>query len=150
VPASIAGIVERVTALLRPELAERRIRAELELDDRGAYDVDESQIEQVVLNVFRNAIDAVQREGEIRATMRDGVLTITDSGPGIDQSIRSEIFTPFFTTKRDGRGLGLTIVQEILANHGIAFALENAHPGAKFEMKFRSAATPVAALVPGR
>jgi two-component system nitrogen regulation sensor histidine kinase NtrY len=135
---NVAELVERVALLLRPELAERQIRLELDLADRGQYDVDASQIEQVVLNIFRNAIDAVHRDGTIRVSMRDGVLAVVDSGPGISEAVRSELFTPFFTTKRDGRGLGLTIVQEILANHGFTFGLENANPGARFEVRFRS------------
>jgi len=135
-PVNVAQLVERVIALLRLELSDRKIRLEIALEDGGTYDVDESQIEQVVLNVFRNAIDAVHRDGVIRVAMCDGILAITDSGPGIAESVCGELFTPFFTTKRDGRGLGLTIVQEILANHGIAFALENAQPGARFEMRF--------------
>lgn len=136
-PAPVADLVERVAALLRPELTDRSIRLELDLPDRGAYDVDASQIEQVVLNVFRNAIDAVHRDGTIRASFRDGVLTVLDSGPGIPESARAALFTPFFTTKREGRGLGLTIVQEILANHGFPFSLENANPGARFTIDFR-------------
>jgi two-component system, NtrC family, nitrogen regulation sensor histidine kinase NtrY len=136
-PASVAELVERVAALLRPELADRSIRLQLALDDRGAYDVDASQLEQVILNVFRNAIEAVHRDGEIRASLRDGVLTVHDSGPGIPDSVRGALFTPFFTTKRDGRGLGLTIVQEILANHGLPFELRNARTGGgEFEIDF--------------
>jgi len=133
----VAELVERVAALLRPELADRSIHVDLALNDRRNYDVDASQIEQVVLNVFRNAIDAVHRDGEIHASLRDGVLTITDTGPGIPDSVRGALFTPFFTTKRDGRGLGLTIVQEILANHGLAFELRNARAGGgEFEIRF--------------
>ena len=128
-PTRVAHIVERVAALLRPELEQRAIGVTLDVEDRGTYDVDENQLEQVVLNIFRNAIDAVGRDGTIRATLRDGALTIADSGPGIAESIRSELFTPFFTTKRDGRGLGLTIVHEILANHGLAFSLMNREGG---------------------
>ncbi|HVE70140.1 MAG TPA: ATP-binding protein [Thermoanaerobaculia bacterium] len=125
----VAPLVERVGMLLRPELTDRKVRLELDLADRGSYDVDPYQIEQVIINVFRNALDAIQRDGTIRAAMIDGVLTIRDSGPGIPEAARSEIFTPFFTTKREGRGLGLTIVQEILANHGLVFSLENAPGG---------------------
>ena len=138
-PASVAELVERVAALLWPELADRSIRLELSLTDRRPYPVDASQLEQVILNVFRNAIEAVQRDGEIRASLQDGVLTIADSGPGIPESARAALFTPFFTTKRDGRGLGLTIVQEILANHGLVFELRNARAGGgEFEIRFSS------------
>src|SRR5687768_3751450 len=128
-PTRVAELVERVAALLRPELTDRNIRMHLDLADRAAYDVDESQLEQVILNVFRNAIDAVHRDGEIRSSMHDGTLTIADTGPGIADSAKAALFTPFFTTKRDGRGLGLTIVQEILANHGLTFELRNARAG---------------------
>jgi signal transduction histidine kinase len=128
-PALVAALVERVVALLRPELADRNVRLELDLDDRREYDIDVNQIEQVVINIFRNALDAIHRDGTLRVAVRDGVLTVKDSGPGIAEAARNELFTPFFTTKRDGRGLGLTIVHEILANHGLTFSLENAPEG---------------------
>lgn len=126
-PVAMADLIGRVAGLLRPELQQRNIALSLALEPL-TVSVDESQIEQVVLNVFRNAVEAVGRDGSISVTLQDRVLTIGDSGPGIADTARGEIFTPFFTTKRDGRGLGLTIVQEILANHGLPFALEN-RPG---------------------
>ena len=136
-PSRIDQLVERVAALLRPECEQRGIRVTLALTDHAPYEIDVHQIEQVVLNIFRNAIEAVGREGTIWASFVDGVLTIADSGPGIAEAIRSELFTPFFTTKRDGRGLGLTIVQEILANHGLAFSLANGEGGgAAFRVVF--------------
>ena len=59
-------------------------------------------------------------------------------GPGISETDRAQLFTPFFTTKRDGRGIGLTVVQEILANHGFAFSLENrSEGGAEFTIRLR-------------
>ncbi len=128
-PARIDQLVERVAALLRPELEERRIRLTLALTDHATYEIDVHQLEQVVLNIFRNALEAVGREGTIHVSFENGTLTIADSGPGIAETIRPELFTPFFTTKRDGRGLGLTIVQEILANHGLAFSLANGEGG---------------------
>jgi signal transduction histidine kinase len=130
--ARIDELVARVAALLKPEHP-----IALDLDDRREYDVDAGQIEQVVLNIFRNAIDATGPHGEIRASLRDGVLTVADSGPGIPEAIRSDLFTPFFTTKRDGRGLGLTIVQEILASHALPYALRNREGGgAEFIVTF--------------
>lgn len=125
----VAKVVELVAALVRPEAQQRNVAIELLLEDRGAYEIDESQFEQVVLNIFRNALEAVGRDGAITATLRDGVLTIADNGPGISDAARAELFSPFFTTKRDGRGLGLTIVQEILSNHGLVFSLGNRDGG---------------------
>jgi signal transduction histidine kinase len=136
-PARVAELVERVAMLLRPEMEQRGIALELDLADRGEYEVDVNQLEQVVLNIFRNAIDAIGRDGIIRATLHDGTLSVQDNGPGIPESVRPELFTPFFTTKRDGRGLGLTIVQEILANHGVPFSLTNREGGgAEFRVEF--------------
>ena len=135
-------LVQRVAAVLRPELEDRRIALQLSLDDHATYDLDVHQIEQVVLNILRNAIEAVGRDGVIEATLRDGVLAIADTGPGIAESVRSELFTPFFTTKRDGRGLGLTIVQEILANHGFSFSLTNREGGgAEFRIDYSHTAS---------
>ena len=75
-----------------------------------------SQFEQVVINVFRNAIEVDRRATATIARRRSATasLTVADSGRGIDRRDAHELFTPFFTTKREGRGLGLTIVQEIL------------------------------------
>jgi signal transduction histidine kinase len=142
-PASVAELVELVAALIRPDAQQRGIAIDLELADRALHDVDASQLEQVVLNIFRNALEAVGRDGRVIATLRDGVLAIADSGPGIAGTARTELFTPFFTTKRDGRGLGLTIVQEILANHGFPFSLANREEGgAEFRIFIGSSQAP--------
>ncbi|MGN6182746.1 MAG: sensor histidine kinase [Thermoanaerobaculia bacterium] len=135
-PTNVSALIARVAALLRHELESRAITLTLTLDDIRFYELDASQFEQVVLTIFRNAMEAVQRDGHIGVTFRDAVLTIHDSGPGISETARTELFTPFFTTKRDGRGLGLTVVQEVLANHGFTFSLENGKGGgAEFVVK---------------
>jgi len=129
-------LVTRVAALLKPELDARRIALRVDLDDTPV-DADESQIEQVVINVLRNAIDAIDTEGTIDVTLRDRALVVADSGAGIAPEAAHDLFTPFFTTKREGRGLGLTIVQEILNNHGFAYALgSRSDGGAEFRVTF--------------
>lgn len=125
---SVATTVREIAALMRPELDARRIELVLELDEALAIEADRAQLEQVVLNVLRNAADAIEGDGRIAVTCDRYGLTVRDSGPGIAEEIRDDLFTPFFSTRRDGRGLGLTIVQEILTNHGFAYALEN-QPG---------------------
>jgi signal transduction histidine kinase len=81
------------------------------------------------LNVLRNAIEAVDRRGSVavRLGMAAGrpVLTVEDSGPGIPPDVQAALFTPFFSTKENGRGIGLTLAQEILTQHGFGFALES-------------------------
>jgi signal transduction histidine kinase len=126
--ARIADILERVAALLRPELASRKIALSLDLDRTRAL-VDAHQFEQVVINIVRNAIDSIGEGGAIDVALHDGRLTIADTGSGIAAEAAGDLFAPFFTTKREGRGLGLTIVQEILANHGFRYALRNRESG---------------------
>jgi two-component system nitrogen regulation sensor histidine kinase NtrY len=133
----VAAIVEPIATLLRPELQQRNIELRLDLAKNGSIRADQHQLEQVVLNVLRNAAESIGEWGEIDVTWRDRVLTVADSGHGIDSRSQPELFTPFFTTKRDGRGLGLTIVQEILANHHARFSLQNrAERGAEFRIEF--------------
>jgi two-component system, NtrC family, nitrogen regulation sensor histidine kinase NtrY len=97
--------------------------------------MDRNQIEQVLVNVLRNAIEAIGEEGRItlRLTREAGrpVLSIADSGSGIAEAVLPLLFTPFFSTKKDGRGLGLTLVQETLSQHGFGFSLEAARGGGR-------------------
>jgi C4-dicarboxylate-specific signal transduction histidine kinase len=82
-------------------------------------------------------MESIGEDGEIAVSWRDGALSITDTGRGIDPAARDELFTPFFTTKREGRGLGLTIVSEILNNHHLPFTLQNRQGGgAEFRVAF--------------
>jgi two-component system nitrogen regulation sensor histidine kinase NtrY len=139
----VGKLVKRVAALLKPELEGRAITLQVALEET-IIDADESQLEQVVINIVRNAIDAMDRNGTIQVTLRDKTLTVADTGSGIAPEAAGDLFTPFFTTKREGRGLGLTIVQEILNNHGFAYSLANrAEGGAEFQVWFNS--SPVAA-----
>ena len=103
--------------------------------------LDKNQIEEVLVNVLRNAMEAVGENGEIVVATgrnRDGAwLAIRDTGPGIDESLRTALFTPFFTTKPDGRGVGLTLSREILTLHRFDFRLENRpEGGAEFSIRF--------------
>ena len=98
----------------------------LELGDQSpSLVVDTVQIQQVLLNLIRNAIDAMEKcPGEpviIRSRLlaREGVeVAVVDSGPGVDPANRSALFTPFFTTKVAGLGMGLPICQSIVNAHG--------------------------------
>ena len=67
----------------------------------------------------------------MRLTRRDGrrVLDVEDTGPGIPADVRGQLFTPFFSTKEGGQGIGLTLVQEILANHQFGYALDGPRAG---------------------
>jgi signal transduction histidine kinase len=85
---------------------------------------DPSQLEQVFLNICLNACQAMGSQGGGKLTVRsrpgDGnvVVEIADTGPGIPADLRAQVFKPFFTTKREGNGLGLAISARIVAEHG--------------------------------
>lgn len=133
----LAAVVEPLGTLLRPELEQRDITLHLDLARGLNVRIDRHQIEQVILNILRNAMESISSQGTIDVSWRDGALTIRDSGHGIEPRNENELFTPFFTTKRDGRGLGLTIVQEILTNHRARFTLQNVPGGgAEFRIEF--------------
>jgi signal transduction histidine kinase len=137
-PIDVRDLVKRVAALLKPELEGRAIALTLDLE-KTAVDADVSQLEQVIINILRNSIDAIaaQSPGTIAIALHDRTLSVADTGSGIAPDAADDLFTPFFTTKREGRGLGLTIVQEILNNHGFAYALGNRpEGGAEFQVWF--------------
>jgi len=85
---------------------------------------DPSQLEQVFLNVCLNAFQAMMPSGggnlAVRTAPGEGIVSveITDTGPGIPPDVRAQVFKPFFTTKREGNGLGLAISARIVAEHG--------------------------------
>ena len=137
----LADVIDSVAAFVRPELDARSIGLTMTLDETQA-DIDRSQFEQVLINIIRNAAESIGEHGTIDVTLRDSRLTIADSGAGIASEDAAELFTPFFSTKREGRGLGLTIVQEILANHGFAYSLHNRDDrGAEFAIDIMRAAS---------
>jgi signal transduction histidine kinase len=96
---------------------------------------DELQIEQALQNVLRNAIEAMPEGGTLRIStgLSPGgsavEIRIQDTGPGIAEQDRERIFQSFYTTKIRGTGLGLTIVQRVLKNHGGEITMERPETG---------------------
>jgi signal transduction histidine kinase len=136
----LTALIRDVVTLLGPELGERQMSIEMPDVAPVLIAADKNQLEQVVLNIFRNAIEASVNGKVIHVHVEDGeevVLRIRDEGEGIAPEIQSELFTPFFTSKPQGRGLGLTIIHDILSNHGAAFTLQSAaEGGAEFVIRF--------------
>jgi signal transduction histidine kinase len=105
---------------------------------------DPEQLKEVLVNLIINACEAMEGGGRIRIQEEERfveplgpvvVVRLTDSGSGIQDSIREQIFQPFFTTKDEGSGLGLSIAARIVANHGgwLDF-ISNKGEGVTFEM----------------
>ncbi|MFL6192552.1 MAG: sensor histidine kinase, partial [Thermoanaerobaculia bacterium] len=137
-PTDVKRLVDEILLLMRPELDRRRIRVEWsESKPLPPIELDRNQIEQVVVNVLKNAMESIGEDGAIVLRLDRGALSIRDSGAGIPEDVRALLFTPFFSTKRNGRGLGLTLVQEILSAHAFEFSLAPAEGGgAEFRLSF--------------
>ena len=100
---------------------------------RDRVDVDRGQIEQALLNILKNSVEAIDGEGTVTVRLTASgsrtTLTIDDTGPGITAEAQSNLFTPFFSTKPHGQGIGLTLVQEILTAHGFDYGIERTPHG---------------------
>jgi len=128
--ADIRAILQDLVSLLDADLTKRRIT--IVWDVQGAVDavlVDRHQMEQVLLNVLKNAMEAIGAGGVITIRLgkagRNSFVTIEDTGCGMTDETRRHLFTPFFSTKENGRGVGLTLVQEILVQHKFEFSLDS-------------------------
>ena len=109
------------------EAREHGVRVQLDLAPQlPPLDLDAVQIEQVVFNLMRNALDAIYESSGPPAeltvrTRRAGdevEVAVVDSGPGLADEIAGEIFEPFVTSKREGLGMGLSICRSIIEAHG--------------------------------
>ncbi len=120
----VAAIAASLLAFLRPELEKRGVAVEARLDGAlPAVAADESQLRQALLNLMRNAAEAMPAGGTLVVAARaidprTVELTISDSGEGIAAENLPKIFDPFFSTKEGGTGLGLALTQQIIVEHG--------------------------------
>jgi signal transduction histidine kinase len=121
-PADLNATIEHCVQLARQQIASRPIDLVFEAGDLPPVAHDPFQIERLILNLLLNAFQAIHGEGRvtIEATSRDGFarIRVNDTGSGIPAEHLSNIFRPFFTTKRQGTGLGLSLSRRIAEQHG--------------------------------
>ncbi len=122
VPGSLVDLIREVAELMEASLKERRVEFHLESPTPlPSISFDPGQIRQVLINLFKNALEAMPQGGHLTARVEvkeDGLhLTISDTGQGIAPEHQQEVFTPFFTTKEGGSGLGLTICRQLIDQH---------------------------------
>lgn len=142
-PFDLAAALRHVTRLLGPAASERGIELAVALPDSAPLVLaDAGQIQQALINLVLNSIQAIDHDGRITITVDTddarGVLAVcvADTGPGVDPARRTAIFEPFYTTKPDGSGVGLWIVQQIALAHGGSIAVgATATGGAAFTLE---------------
>lgn len=118
-PVDVAALLDDVATLCRREGA---ARLEVRSEGAGAVELDRNRIKQALLNLVENALAATPPDGTVTlgAARRDGrlLLTVDDTGKGMDAATLERIWTPFFTTKEKGSGLGLPLVRKLARDHG--------------------------------
>jgi signal transduction histidine kinase len=126
-PCAVRPLVEDVLTLLEPQA--RRAGVRFRVTDEGVAPVaaDTGRLKQVFMNLLLNAVQASPPGGTVAVTVRSGELTdgrggcrveVEDNGPGIPAERRDDVFTPFFTTKDTGSGLGLAVAHQVVTEHG--------------------------------
>lgn len=126
-------LLEELVLLLQHESAKKNIVWKWIIEEEIApIMMDRIQMEQVFVNVLKNSLEAFEDEGHITLTIgrknERAYVVIEDTGRGMTPDVQSNLFVPFFSTKPNGQGIGLTLVKEILRNHHFDFAVES-YPG---------------------
>jgi two-component system sensor kinase FixL len=130
---SISKLIEEASALALVGVKELGVRVTMQFDPRADLVLaDRVQIQQVVINLLRNAVDAMRgvRNGELTvraANQGDGftLVTVSDTGSGMSDEVMGRLFEPFMTTKKEGMGVGLSICRTIVEAHGGSIWAEN-------------------------
>jgi signal transduction histidine kinase len=145
-PVDVRELLAETVTLLAPTLEPKGIRLETRIDGEGlTIEADPEQLQQVLINLVRNAVEALEGRSDGRIVLSgardaDGKTSIrvTDNGPGIPEEHIENVFVPFFTTKRGGTGVGLSVSRQILfLNRGLISVRSTAGRGAEFTLQFR-------------
>ena len=131
----VNNVIRETVTLIKNELTLSKTKIDINLDKDIPYIyVDKIQIQQVLLNLIQNAIESMQQHHikekrihiEVGSKGIDAIeITISDTGPGFTKEIIHKAFTPFFTTKAHGRGMGLAICRSIIEAHGGQFTINS-------------------------
>jgi len=140
---SLNEMIREVLAIVEDRLQTSHIAVQAELNEKLPEVIaDRAQLQQVILNLIRNAVEAMSSVPEstlhLKTEIEDAqhvLITVQDSGPGIDPKNAKRIFERFFTTKSQGMGMGLAISRSIIeAHNGHLLAEAGPHQGALFRI----------------
>lgn len=141
---NINGLIKHITTLLKPEFKKHQIKVSLpSLEKDLILKIDHEMIEQVLINLILNSIQAIKDKAnksiEIEAytSNNSSFVRVTDNGPGIEAEVLDNIFIPFFTTKKNGSGIGLSLSRQIMRLHkGNIQVHTEVGKGSSFLLKF--------------
>jgi PAS domain S-box-containing protein len=142
-PLNLNEVVHDILDVVGERLDESRVEVRLAFDNRPLVLADRVQMQQVLLNLVMNAIDAMidsdysrSLHVSTRRGRRHAIVSVRDTGKGLDANRTPELFEPFYTTKVDGTGMGLTIGRSIVSSHGGSlWAVANRDRGATFRFR---------------
>jgi len=124
--------IHHVLLCFQGQFEQQEIHVNKEFDtDEAWISFDNEQLELVLINIIKNAVEAIDKHGKIEIfyTASSSILRIENNGEPIPPHVGKALFKPFFTTKKNGQGIGLTLIREILTNHGAVFSLKTRPDG---------------------
>lgn len=133
--------LQGIVTLMRADLDKVDVQVEV-LPESLEISADTALLDQVLVNVVKNALDATRDIASPRIVLNGGldfgrtIISISDNGPGIDEESIDQVFVPFFTTKRDGSGIGLSLCRQIMTAHGGDIAVESGGDGTTVRLIF--------------
>jgi two-component system nitrogen regulation sensor histidine kinase NtrY len=138
-PTDFHKIIQQAITPFRGIFTEIKFITSLDEDVPSPVKVDPEQMRRLFINLIDNAIDAMNKQGEIKIqtsfniSRREIKIEVSDTGPGIPEEDKAKLFLPDFSTKKKGTGLGLAIVSQIISEHNGTIHIEDNRPlGAKF------------------
>lgn len=132
----LSSVLDDLRGLYAPEIAKGRLL--LDGGSAVALDADPAQLRQALVNLIKNGLEAIGDTGHVTVhteTQEDGLhIVVSDTGPGLSDERRAQLFMPGFTTKPEGSGLGLPIVQRIVSEHQGSIRVESGPHGTTFHV----------------
>ncbi|MDL2240473.1 PAS domain-containing protein [Bacteroidales bacterium OttesenSCG-928-K22] len=139
-PVKLNELARTVFAFAEYECKKKNINLiqNLNTDEDFLVNIDIVQFEQVLVNIVKNSYESIKENGEIIIETKNypPSISIIDNGPGISDEVKGKLFTPFFTTKSTGQGIGLLFVREVLFNHDFKFDFRTEDGITKFIIYF--------------
>jgi two-component system nitrogen regulation sensor histidine kinase NtrY len=141
----VKSLIEEICQLHKKEMADNNIQTSVSIEPEDIHiTADKAQIEQVLINLIKNAIQAFDRTEnkriELKCFLNDKqqvVISIKDNGTGIEPEALEKIFIPFFTTKKNGSGIGLSLSRQIMRQHNGTLSVKSTlGAGTEFNLRF--------------